>query len=66
MNGHYTFHYGEALNKIGPIRGYVPDSWNEIDVAQALPTAAFGGMTQLPPPLPNDEALSDTSDPLVY
>ena len=44
MNGHYKFHYDEALNQIGPVRGYVPTSWNEIDVAQALPTAAFAGV----------------------
>jgi hypothetical protein len=30
MNGHYKFHYDEALGRIGPARGYVVDSWNEI------------------------------------
>jgi len=63
MNGHYKFHYDEALNKIGPIRGYVPNSWNEVDVAQALPTAAFAGTPQRPPPPPVDGDPYDTGAP---
>jgi len=30
MNGHYKFHYDEALSKVGPIRDYIVISWNEI------------------------------------
>lgn len=30
MNGHYSFHYDEALNKYGPFRGFVITSWNEM------------------------------------
>lgn len=30
MNGHYNFHYDESLGNIGPRRGYIVTSWNEI------------------------------------
>lgn len=30
MNGHFNFHYDEALGKVGPSRGYVVTAWNEI------------------------------------
>jgi hypothetical protein len=30
MNGHYNFHYDEALSLIGPARGYVAISWQEL------------------------------------
>ncbi len=30
MNGHYEFHYDESLATIGPTRGYVPTSWQEL------------------------------------
>ena len=30
MNGHYDFHYDEALGLLGPSRGYVPISWEEL------------------------------------
>ena len=29
MNGHFHFHYDEALGRIGPARGYLPVSWKE-------------------------------------
>ena len=29
MNGHFNFHYDEALRRIGPGRGYVPTDWKE-------------------------------------
>jgi hypothetical protein len=29
MNGHYNFHYDEALKLNGPARGFVPTSWRE-------------------------------------
>jgi hypothetical protein len=47
MNGHFNFHYDEALARIGPDRGYVPTSWNEISPTQALPTAVFANMEQV-------------------
>lgn len=31
MNGHFNFHYDEALARNGPGRGYVPNSWDEVD-----------------------------------
>ena len=30
MNGHFNFHYDEALGRNGPRRGFVITSWNEI------------------------------------
>jgi hypothetical protein len=30
MNGHFKFHYDEALSKYGPVRGFVVTSWNEM------------------------------------
>ncbi|MDB6031711.1 MAG: hypothetical protein JWM16_2049 [Verrucomicrobiales bacterium] len=30
MNGHFNFHYDEALSKYGPARGFVVTSWNEM------------------------------------
>ena len=30
MNGHFQFHYDEALGKIGPRTGYTIISWNEV------------------------------------
>lgn len=30
LNGHYNFHYDEALAHYGPTRGYVPISWQEL------------------------------------
>ncbi len=35
MNGHFNFHYDEALANAGLSRGYIVDSWNEL-----LPSAA--------------------------
>ena len=29
INGHFNFHYDEALARLGPRRWYVPNSWNE-------------------------------------
>ena len=43
MNGKYNFHYDEALSRIGPSRGYIPVSWNEMDPAYGLPVAALSG-----------------------
>jgi hypothetical protein len=30
MNGHYDFHYDEALSKFGPPKGFVANSWQEL------------------------------------
>lgn len=30
MNGHFNFHYDEALRRIGPFRGYIINSWMEL------------------------------------
>ena len=30
MNGHFNFHYDEALRRIGPFRGYIVSSWIEM------------------------------------
>ena len=30
LNGHFNFHYDEALKKIGPSRGFIVTSWNEM------------------------------------
>ncbi len=30
MNGHYNFHYDENLARVGPTRGFVITSWNEL------------------------------------
>ena len=30
QNGHFKFHYDEALTKYGPAKGYVVTSWNEM------------------------------------
>jgi hypothetical protein len=33
MNGHFNFHYDEALARRGPSRGYVIDSWDEVKLS---------------------------------
>jgi hypothetical protein len=30
MNGHFKFHYDEALASMGPGNGYIVTAWNEI------------------------------------
>lgn len=48
MNGHYNFHYDEALATYGPSRGFVITSWNEMapqDVA-SLPQGIGSPLTQ--------------------
>ena len=34
LDGHLNFHYDEALRKIGPFRGYIVSSWNEMSPAE--------------------------------
>jgi len=36
MNGHYKFHYDESLRSRGPISGYIPISWDELDWRPSL------------------------------
>jgi hypothetical protein len=36
MNGHFKFHYDEALGRIGPYRGYIVTGWNEVNASGAL------------------------------
>lgn len=31
LNGHFNFHYDEALRRVGPFRGYIIDSWAEMN-----------------------------------
>jgi hypothetical protein len=33
MNGHYGFHYDEALGKFGPAKGFTANSWQELTAA---------------------------------
>jgi hypothetical protein len=45
MNGHFNFHYDEALRRFGPFRGYIVSAWNEMapsDVPRFYP----GGLAQ--------------------
>ena len=42
LNGHFNFHYDEALKKYGPCRGWVVNSWNEVG-PQNIPKAALDG-----------------------
>lgn len=34
LNGHFNFHYDEALKKIGPSRGFIVTSWNELSPSE--------------------------------
>ena len=46
INGKFQFHYDEALARLDDGgRGFLPDSWNEIDAARALPAAAYAGVS---------------------
>ena len=39
MNGHFNFHYDEALAVLGPSRGFIVTSWNEMSPSE-VPTIA--------------------------
>jgi hypothetical protein len=41
LNGHFNFHYDEALRRIGPFRGYIVSSWNEMTPSE-VPTVVAG------------------------
>jgi hypothetical protein len=46
INGKFQFHYDEALARLdNGGRGYIPDSWNEIETARALPASAYAGVS---------------------
>lgn len=48
LNGNFNFHYDESLKRIGPFRGYVATSWNEMtpqEVAQTPWNYTSGGGT---------------------
>lgn len=38
MNGHFNFHYDEALKKFGPFRGFIVTSWNEMSPQEVATT----------------------------
>ena len=46
LNGHFNFHYDEALGKFGPTRGWVVKSWNEIG-PQEIPKATVDSFGRL-------------------
>lgn len=37
MNGHFRFHYDEALARTGPSRGYIISGWDEIAITETAP-----------------------------
>ena len=39
LNGHFNFHYDEALQRIGPSRGFVVTTWNEM-LPSEIPNAS--------------------------
>ena len=39
LNGHFKFHYDEALDKIGPVKGFVVTAWTEMRPAE-IPLAS--------------------------
>jgi hypothetical protein len=46
LNGHFNFHYDEALRRIGPFSGYIIDQWIEMtpaDVPRFTVTRSGGG-----------------------
>jgi hypothetical protein len=36
MNGHFNFHYDEALKNFGNTGGYVVSTWNEMTPAEVM------------------------------
>jgi hypothetical protein len=45
LNGHFNFHYDEALRKFGPFRGYIVSSWNEMNPSEVPQLSVAGGST---------------------
>jgi hypothetical protein len=49
MNGHFNFHYDEALKKLGPPRGFIVTSWDEMspqDVRSSIIDTSPEGVIQ--------------------
>jgi len=45
MNGHFNFHYDEALRFRGPSRGFIVTSWNEMDPSDVRNVPVAGTTT---------------------
>jgi hypothetical protein len=45
LNGHYHFHYDEALKEFGPKGGYTVVSWEEASWEEVHPNGLLGGGT---------------------
>jgi hypothetical protein len=43
LNGHFNFHYDEALRRTGPFQGYVIDSWAEVPLYQIPRLTSYSG-----------------------
>ena len=41
LNGHFNFHYDEALQFIGPSRGFIVSSWSELSPSDIPPASSF-------------------------
>ncbi len=41
LNGHFNFHYDEALKNIGPSRGFIVASWNEMSPSEIPPASSI-------------------------
>jgi hypothetical protein len=41
LNGHFNFHYDEALKNFGPSRGFIVSSWNEMLPAEIPPASSI-------------------------
>lgn len=42
LNGHFNFHYDEALKNHGPNRGYIVTAWNEMSPSEVPQASSFG------------------------
>ncbi len=58
MNGHFNFHYDEALGKFGPDRGWYITSWNEM-TPNEIPRASVNGSGKIVFSSPNSSAGTD-------
>jgi len=45
MNGHFNFHYDEALRVIGPFRGFIVSSWLEVPPTSIPAYSSIGSAT---------------------
>jgi len=41
LNGHFNFHYDEALKNIGPSRGFIVGTWNEMLPSEIPPASSI-------------------------